>query len=175
MSDISAPRDTVRVTTCDTDEALLAASDLFDQYRQHYGEPSDPTGRTHGWLTDMVRSHLLTVYTASVESSADAPPIGLATSHAIPASLVLGRFWQLRDLYVLPQSRRRGAAAALVGAVREAALAAGATRLSLATELANHAALDLYRKLGFTRVDGLTSLSLALAPHATREEGGTTT
>lgn len=86
---------------------------------------------------------MLTVYTASVDLSADAPPIGLATSHAIPASLALGESWQLRDLYILPAFGRRGAAAALVGAVREAALAAGATRLSLVTEVDNREALGL--------------------------------
>jgi ribosomal protein S18 acetylase RimI-like enzyme len=169
MNDIPAAGDTVRVTTCDTDRTLEAAGVLFDQYRRHYGESSDADGRTLGWLTDMVRSRMLTVYTASVGSSADAPPIGLATGHAIPASLVMGRFWQLRDLYVLPGSRRLGAAAALVGAVREAALAAGATRLSLATELDNRAALGLYRGLGFTPVEGLVSLSLDLAPDAIEE------
>jgi GNAT superfamily N-acetyltransferase len=166
MSESSVPRDTLRVTTCDSDETLAAASGLFDQYRHHYGQPPADDGRSLGWLTDMVRSRLLTVYTASVGSSADTPPIGLATGHAVPASLALGRFWQLRDLYVLPGSRRRGAAAALVRAVMEAAVAAGATRLSLATELDNHAALDLYRKLGFRPVEGLTSLNLDLAPEA---------
>ena len=104
-----------------------------------------------------------------MDSAADASPIGLATSHAIPASLAMARFWQLRDLYVLPGSRRQGAAAALVGAVREAALAAGAERLSLVTELDNHAALGLYRRLGFRPVEGLASLSLDLAPHEIRE------
>lgn len=171
MSDISVPRDTLRVTTCDTDETLAAASGLFNQYRHHYGEPADGDGdgRTLSWLADMVQSRMLTVYTASVDSSVDTPPIGLATAHAIPASLVMGRFWQLRDLYVLPESRRQGAAAALVGAVREAALAAGATRLSLATEVDNQAALGLYRKLGFRPVEGLASLNLDFAPNAIRE------
>lgn len=162
MSDPSGQGQMLRVTTCDTDETLAAASDLFDRYRHHYGEPHDAAGRTLRWLTDMVRSNMLTVYTAA----ADAPyalPIGLATSHAVPASLVMGRFWQLRDLYVLPEARRRGAASALVGAVRDAALAAGATRLSLVTEPDNHAALGLYRRLGFRSVEGLASLSLDLA------------
>jgi hypothetical protein len=54
------------------------------------------------------------VYTASVESPTGATPIGLATTHAIPASLIMGRFWQLRDLYVPPDSRRLGVAAALL-------------------------------------------------------------
>jgi ribosomal protein S18 acetylase RimI-like enzyme len=114
----------------------------------------------------MVRSDMLTVYTASVAAQADAPPVGLATGHAVPASLVRGRFWQLRDLYVTPESRRRGVAAALVSAVRDAAFAAGATRVSLVTEPDNRAALDLYRGLGFRPVEGLVSLSLDLAPRA---------
>lgn len=169
MSDTSVPRDKLQVATCDTDESLAAAASLFNQYRHHYGEPPDADERTLGWLTDMVQSKMLTVYTASVDSSADAPPIGLATAHAIPASLVMGRFWQLRDLYVLPRSRRQGAAAALVHAVREAALAAGATRLSLVTEPGNQAALGLYRRLGFRPVESLASLSLDLAPQEIRE------
>ena len=169
MSDASVPRDTLRVTTCDTDETLAAASGLFNQYRHQYGEPPDADERTLGWLADMVRSNMLMVYTASVDAPADTPPIGLATAHPIPASLVMGRFWQLRDLYVLPGSRRQGTAAALVTAVREAALAAGATRLSLVTEPDNQAALGLYRRLGFIPVEGLTSLSLDLAPPGIKE------
>jgi ribosomal protein S18 acetylase RimI-like enzyme len=164
MSDIAAPRGTLRVTTCETKETLAAASGIFNQYRHHYGQPPDTDEHTLGWLIDMVRSNMLTVYTASVDSPADAPPIGLATAHSIPASLVMGRYWQLRDLYVLPKSRRHGAAAALVSAVREAAQAAGATRLSLVTEPDNLAALGLYRDLGFRPVEGLASLSLDLGP-----------
>jgi ribosomal protein S18 acetylase RimI-like enzyme len=156
---------TLRVTTCDSDEALAAASGLFNEYRHHYGEPPDEDGRTLGWLTDIVRSRMLTVFTASV----DAAPVGLATSHAVPASLAMGHFWQMRDLYVVPGFRRRGAAAGLVGAVREAALAAGATRLSLVTELDNEEALGLYRRLGFRPVEGMATLSLDLVPHAIRK------
>jgi ribosomal protein S18 acetylase RimI-like enzyme len=169
MSDTSVPKATLRVTTCNTDETLAAASVLFNQYRRHYGEPPDADERAIGWLSDMVQSNMLSIYTASVDSAAGTSPIGLATVHAIPASLVMGRFWQLRDLYVLPGSRRQGAAAALVSAVREAALAAGATRLSLVTELDNQAALGLYRRFGFRPVEGLASLSLDLAPHEIRE------
>jgi GNAT superfamily N-acetyltransferase len=165
MSDPSVSKEALRVTTCDTDETLAAASVLFNQYRSHYGEPPDADERTIDWLTDMVQSNMLTIYTASVDSPADASPIALATAHAIPASLAMGRFWQLRDLYVLPSYRRQGAAAALVSAVREAALAAGAQRLSLVTEPDNHAALGLYRRLGFKPVEGLASLSMDLAPH----------
>ena len=164
MSDTASIGNTLRITTCDTDEALAAASNLFNQYRHDYGQPSNADERTLGWLTEMVRSNMLTVYTASVDSPVDAPPVGLATAHSIPASLVMGRSWQLRDLYVLPRLRRHGAGAALVSAVREAALAAGAIRLSLVTEPDNAAALGLYQTLGFRPVEDLASLSLDLAP-----------
>ena len=163
MSDTASTPNILRVTTCDTDETLAAASDLFNQYRHHYGQAPNADERTLGWLIEMVRSNMLTVYTASVDSSVGAPPVGLATAHSIPASLVMGRSWQLRDLYVLPGLRRHGAGAALVSAVREAARAAGATRLSLVTEPDNAAALGLYQTLGFRPVEHLTSLSLDLA------------
>lgn len=169
MSSTSVPNEAVRVVTCETDESLAAASVLFNQYRHHYGEPPDADGRTIGWLTDMVQSKMLTTFTAFVDPSEDAPPIGLATSHAVPASLTMGRFWQLRDLYVLPGFRRGGVAAALMSAAREAALAAGATRLSLVTEPDNQAALGLYRGLGFRPVEGLATLSLDLVSSDVRE------
>ncbi|MCM0621934.1 GNAT family N-acetyltransferase [Nocardioides bruguierae] len=154
----------MQVTNCDTDETLAEASRLFNQYRHHYGQSSDEDDRTLDWLTDMVQSKMLKVYTAHMDSPVPGPPIGLATSHAIPASLVMGQFWQLRDLFVLPASRRQGTAATLVNAVRDAASAAGATRLSLVTEPDNQAALSLYRRLGFRRVEDLATLSLDLAP-----------
>lgn len=163
MSSASVPNEALRVVTCETDETLAAASVLFNQYRRHYGEPPDADRRTIGWLTDMVQSKMLTIYTAFVDSAEDASPIGLATSHAVPASPAMGQFWQLRDLYVLPGARRGGVAAALMSAVREAALAAGATRLSLVTEPDHQAALGLYRGLGFRPVEGLATLSLDLA------------
>lgn len=166
MGDTATDRNGLRVTECNTAEALEAASGLFNEYRHHYGESSDADGRTLGWLTEMVGWDMLTVYTASIRSSSPAlrrRPIGFATSHTIPASLVMGRFWQVRDLYVLPAARRQGVAVALVDAVRLAALAAGATRLALVTEGDNEGALGLYRRLGFLPIESLTSLSLDLS------------
>jgi GNAT superfamily N-acetyltransferase len=80
----------------------------------------------------------------------------------VPASLRLGCSWQLRDLYVVPGARRRGAARALVGAVRQAATAAGAIRLSVQTEPSNIAALQLYRTSGFVPVEDIQILALPL-------------
>jgi len=57
-----------------------------------------------------------------------------------------------------PSARRCGTGRALLQAVRQAATAAGATRLSVQTEPANTAALQLYRTSGFTPVHGIEAL-----------------
>jgi GNAT superfamily N-acetyltransferase len=90
--------------------------------------------------------------------------VGLATTVAVPASLQLGRYWQLRVLYVIQSARRCGAGRALLEAVRQTATAAGATRLSVQTEPASTAALQLYRTSGFTPVHGIEALILPLHP-----------
>jgi GNAT superfamily N-acetyltransferase len=74
----------------------------------------------------------------------------------------LGCSWQLRDLYVVPGARRRGVARALVGAIRRAATAAGAIRLSVQTEPGNIAALQLYRTSEFVPVGDIQILALPL-------------
>ncbi len=108
---------------------LADVAGLFDQYRQHYGEPAAPA-QTLAWLTRHTRSRQLTIFTA--HRGLDL--VGLATTVTVPASLQLGCFWQLRDLYVTPSARRCGAGRALLHAVRQAATAARATRLSVQTE-----------------------------------------
>ncbi|MXG91792.1 GNAT family N-acetyltransferase [Nocardioides flavescens] len=154
------------VTACETAETLAAASKVFDAYRCHYGQPAD-AAQTLRWLTRMTEAGLLTVFTAALEDGTE--PVGLATAHPVPASLGAGLTWQLRDLYVDPRARRRGVARALVTAVRRAGEAAGASRLSLVTEVDNAGALGLYECLGFRPVTGFTTLSLDLAAAAAAE------
>ena len=88
--------------------------------------------------------------------------VGFATTTTVPASLRLGRFWQIRDLFVVPSRRRLGAGRALLGLVRAAATGAGASRLAVRTEADNAAALRLYAESGYTAVEGYRSLTLEL-------------
>ena len=75
--------------------------------------------------------------------------VGFATTVELPASLRLGHFWHLRDLFVLPTHRRHGIARALLASVRSAALDAGAIRLVLQTEDEhNDPAIQLYEDSG---------------------------
>jgi ribosomal protein S18 acetylase RimI-like enzyme len=89
---------------------------------------------------------------------------GFITSTVMPASLMLGTAWSIRDLYIAPQHRRRGIARTLLQHVIDDAGAAGAYRVSLQTEAGNTPALTLYTAVGFQPVNGLALLSLTLPP-----------
>jgi GNAT superfamily N-acetyltransferase len=147
----------VAALTNATGAQLAEVARVFDQYRQHYGEPAAPR-QTLAWLTRCTRQGQLTIFTAYRGQDL----AGLATTLAVPASLQLSCYWQLRDLYVIPGARRCGAGRALLQTVRQAAAAAGATRLSVQTEPTNTAALQLYRTSGFTLVRGVEALILPL-------------
>ena len=138
---------------------LVDVATVFDRYRRHYGQPV-MAGQTLAWLTHYTCSGMLTIFTAHIGPEL----VGVATTVVVPASLRLACSWQLRDLYVVPAARRCGAGRALVTAVVTAASQAGAIRLSVQTEPANTAALQLYRTSGFVPVDDLHILSLDLPP-----------
>lgn len=161
MTDRSMTPDAVPIHRCDGPGDLAVAAEVFDRYRSHYGQPTD-LDRTLAWMSEMVDALRLTVFVARPRAGDTTEPVGVATAVTTPASLALGTFWQLRDLYVVPEARRAGIARELVVAVRDAARSAGAIRVSLITEPDNSAALALYRDLGFTVVEGLATLSLGL-------------
>ena len=140
-------------------DALVDLSSLFEQYRIHYGRSPAPLA-TLTWVSEMAASGDLAFYGAHQGSRM----VGFAAVHTVPASLRLGRFWQLRDLFADPGVRRQGIGRRLVETVRDAAGDAGAVRLSLQTEPDNLAALALYRRCGLTVEADLTTLSVNLTP-----------
>ena len=133
-----------------------AVAALFDQYRVHYGESAD-VERSVRWLQENMEAGRLRTFVA--EDAARF--VGFATTMDMPASLRLSHFWQIRDLFVLPQRRRSGLGAALLGAVRAAAVESGALRLAIQTEDENGPALALYTQVGFVQVDGYRTLTMA--------------
>ena len=138
--------------------AVAELASLFELYRIHYGQPPAPAA-TRAWVGEMARSGELEFYGAYYGPRM----VGFAAVHQVPASLRLGRFWQLRDLFADPAVRRQGIARRLVETVQQAATEAGALRLSLQTESDNVAALTLYRQCGFTINADLATLSLRIA------------
>jgi ribosomal protein S18 acetylase RimI-like enzyme len=151
------PSTSVRVLTAPTRSEIKALAEIFDQYRAHYEEPSDiPSSRQ--WLERHVGTGRLCAFVAEVGEQI----VGFAITTEVPASLLLGHFWQIRDLFVLPTHRRLGVARALLASVRAAAIESGALRIALQTEDDNKAALRLYAETGYARVNGYCSLMLPL-------------
>jgi ribosomal protein S18 acetylase RimI-like enzyme len=132
---------------------------LFDDYRTHYGRQPSPE-RTRDWLHDQLVRHAMTI-AAAVHAD---QVCGFITTAIMPASLMLGTAWSIRDLYVPPQHRRRGIARMLLRHVINNARIAGAYRVSLQTESDNIPARTLYMAAGFQPVTGLELLNLTLIP-----------
>jgi ribosomal protein S18 acetylase RimI-like enzyme len=151
------PTKSVRVLTAPTRREVEALAEIFDQYRAHYHEPGDATSSRH-WLARCLDTDRLRAFVAEDGEEI----VGFATTTEIPASLRLGHFWQIRDLFVLPTHRRLGVARALLASVRVAAVESGALRITLQTEDDNEAALRLYAENGYALVDGHCSLLLPL-------------
>jgi GNAT superfamily N-acetyltransferase len=132
---------------------------LFDGYRAYHGQHPSPQV-TGGWLRDHLTQHRMTIAAAIDDGQAH----GFITTTVMPASLILGSAWLIRDLYVVPQRRRTGIARTLLQHVVDDARSAGAYRVSLQTEAENTAALSLYTAAGFQRISGLELLNLTLTP-----------
>ncbi|MFL6078090.1 MAG: GNAT family N-acetyltransferase [Mycobacteriales bacterium] len=132
---------------------------LFDDYRAHYGQTSSPE-ITRYWLYDQIARHRMS---AAAAIRAD-QVCGFITAAIMPASLMLGTAWSIRDLYVVPDHRRSGIAKALLQHIIHNARTAGAHRVSLQTEIDNIPALTLYTQAGFRPVTGLELLTLTLDP-----------
>ncbi len=153
----------VRSLDTPTEAEIVALADIFDAYRAHYREEIEP-GASATWLAEQLGSGRLTAFIAVL----DGPLLGFATTLDMPASLRLGHYWQIRDLFVVTDRRRLGIGRALLTAIRESATSAGALRLSVQTERDNAAARHLYEVSGFAPVDGYVGLSLPLEQDKSR-------
>ena len=149
----------VRALTTPTGAEIEQLAEIFDRYRVHYGEATD-VSRTAGWLEGNITGGRLEAFVAEDKAGI----VGFAVTTTVPASLRLGHFWQIRDLFVLPNHRRLGVGRTLLDFIRAEAIRAGALRLVLQTEADNAPALRLYAESGYTTVDGYCSLTQPLRP-----------
>jgi GNAT superfamily N-acetyltransferase len=143
--------------TLPADDGFHSFVELFDRYRAHYGHAAD-RDRSQAWLIEATTSGPMRAFLARIDGVA----AGICLIAICPASLTLGEFWMIRDLFVDPRWRHTGVARALLDAVRAAAQQRGALRLTLQTEDDNATALRLYERYGFGPVTGLRHLMLDL-------------
>jgi ribosomal protein S18 acetylase RimI-like enzyme len=118
---------------------------LFDDYRRFYGRADDPRARS--FLEERVARHESVVFVARLQGAA----IGFSQLYPCFASVSLARMFVLYDLFVAPQARRCGAAAALLRAGVDYAAGQGAGELMLQTGVTNLPAQRLYEREGWVR------------------------
>jgi ribosomal protein S18 acetylase RimI-like enzyme len=120
---------------------------LFDAYRRFYGQVDDPRARS--FLEERLARDESVVFVARLQGSA----IGFSQLYPCFASVSLTRMFVLYDLFVAPQARRCGAAAALLRAAVDYATGRGAGQLMLQTAVTNLPAQRLYEREGWVRDD----------------------
>jgi ribosomal protein S18 acetylase RimI-like enzyme len=127
-------------------EDMERLADLFDQYRQFYGQTSDRT-LAGEFLTQRMRRAESIVLVVPALGSIQA----FAQIYPTFCSVSAGPLLVLYDLFVAPAARRRGHARALLQAARACGEERGAVRLELATARSNVAAQRLYESMGWQR------------------------
>lgn len=117
---------------------------LFDQYRQHYGQPSDLAGAER-FLSERMAHGESVIYVAEEEGKL----IGFTQLYPAFSSIGMKKAWILNDLYVSEDHRRKGAARGLLDASRELGKATDARYLMLQTHITNSKARALYESYGW--------------------------
>ncbi len=138
---------------------LCIAAELFDDYRQFYGQPTDyPLAES--FLRERFVNHESVVFLAVDSLSGDG--LGFVQLYPSFSSVSAQRIWILNDLFVAPAARKCGIGRALLDAARDHAMSTGAKRLVLSTAQTNHAARALYESYGYKPDDTFQEFTLEL-------------
>ena len=123
---------------------------LFDEYRQHFSQPSDPEG-CRAFLAERLEKRDSAIFFASEGSGSFQKALGLMQLYPTFSSLPLHRIWILSDLYVIPGCRRHGIARVLHDRARQLATETRASGITLAAGRENSMAVRLFEALGYQR------------------------
>ena len=131
---------------------------LFDAYRVFYGKPSDQA-LARAFLLERFQHNQSIVILALQDSGAG---VGFTQLYPSFSSVSAARTFILNDLFVVPEARRAGVAAQLLGAAADYGRAVGAIRLSLSTAVSNESAQALYVSEGWVRDTDFHDYTLTL-------------
>lgn len=118
---------------------------LFDAYRVFYRQPSN-RGAARAFLEKRLAQQDTVIFLADM-----AGPVGFTQLFPSFSSVSMKRLWILNDLFVMPEARRAGVAAALLVRARQHAFDTQAKGLVLSTETGNTSAQAVYEALGWER------------------------
>jgi ribosomal protein S18 acetylase RimI-like enzyme len=131
---------------------------LFDAYRVFYRQPTDLDATTR-FLRERFQHHDSVVMLAIDD---EGEGVGFVQLYPLFTSVRLARLYLLNDLFVAPQARRHGVAAALMHEAAAFARAVGAAGMTLSTAHTNSPAQRLYESLGWVRDEEFREYTLTL-------------
>jgi len=146
---------TVRRATIQDVDALAP---LFDAYRQFYRKPSD-LGLARRFLFERIQNNEAILFIAIRQ---DGSAVGFTQLFPSFSSASAAPILILNDLFVQPGVRRMKVGSSLLSAAANFGRATGAVRLTLSTEVTNHAAQALYEKEGWKQQTEFFTYNLAL-------------
>ena len=123
---------------------LPRIAELFDAYRQFYGEAPDPDG-----ARAFLRERLQAGDSVLLIAERDRRFLGFVQLYPSFSSTSMKRLWILNDLFVAPAHRRAGVGRSLLSAAEDFARATGGKGLELATQKTNATAKALYEACGW--------------------------
>ena len=130
-------------------EDLEAISQLFNDYRQFYGQASDMNG-VRAFLRDRLERRESVVFLASLGQHDQAiSHVGLMQVYPSFSSISMKQIWILNDLFVVSKERKHGVGSALLKRAQCYAQETGAKGLTLQTARSNVNAQRLYESLGW--------------------------
>jgi ribosomal protein S18 acetylase RimI-like enzyme len=135
-----------------TEEQCDHISNLFNQYRIFYQQPSDLQGAT-AFISERLKNKDSVIFLAVNKDRSEA--YGFTQLYPSFSSVSMRKIWVLNDLYVTEEARRKGVAQALMSEAKVLALDTGAKGLALETGEDNVNAQKLYESLGFQQEKGV--------------------
>lgn len=126
---------------------------LFDAYLQFYKLPSNEEAARRFLHARLLNGEAV-IFLAMEEGDAargGRAALGFTLLYPTWSSLAQRRWWNLNDLFVVPEARKRGVARALMERARRLAEETGASGLGLETAKDNLPAQKLYEHLGWKR------------------------
>jgi len=122
-----------------TADDLPALADMFDLYRQFYGQPSN-RGLALQFLSDRFAGKESRILAAASPNGL----IGFCQLYPTFCSVEAAPIYSLYDLFVLPNARKLGGGRLLLVAAERQARIDGMVRLDLTTAKTNETAQSLY-------------------------------
>lgn len=129
---------------------LGTVAELFDRYRQYYGQPPN-RALAEAFIRDRLTLNDSAIFLALDADSAQG--LGFVQLYPSFSSVAARRIWILNDLFVVSAARRRGIGRALLNAARGHGASTGARRLVLSTAITNREARSLYESYGYEQDD----------------------